>query len=124
MSVAEDAVQIVAGEGTLVIVVEADHESLGVSGNEDDVLGAGREERGSYLQLLTTVAVSVGHSDDLLLAGGVLPQIDGRSVGRHRHDVDTCAEDLAMQGRHRTYTNVVLQHDGNEGCCLTGNLGP
>ncbi len=45
MSVAEDAVQIVAGEGTLVIVVEADHESLGVSGNEDDVLGTGREER-------------------------------------------------------------------------------
>ena len=62
-------------------------------------------------------------TNDLLLAHRVLPDENGRSIGRLRDRIDTSSEDLSItQTAVMKYTNVVFKHDRNQTSSLSRNL--
>ena len=63
-------------------------------------------------------------TNDLLLAHRVLPDENGRSIGRLGDRIDASSEDLSIaQTTVMEYTNVVLKHDRNQTSSLSRNLG-
>ena len=62
-------------------------------------------------------------TNDLLLAHRVLPDENGRSIGRLGDRIDASSEDLSIaQTTVMEYTNVVLKHDRNQTSSLSRNL--